>query len=244
MHLKPPRGPRQKKPRFLAQGGLVRWRLGSFPPKEIRIREGRARSLIPDYRDPSFVLSEPVHEQRYLAEHFGASPVRATPSGVLQLLRGGRFDLLHFSGHGAADVEDILGARILLQGRKRGGTVDQQFLTSTEVSENARWTRPGEAGPVVVLNACQTGREGILLTTAGGFANAFLDAGASAFVSCLWSVHQQPSRASSRSSTTSCWTGRPWRWPPRERARRPGSGRCDLARLRRLRTSRRRTHRS
>ena len=195
VHLKPPRGPRQKKPRFLAQGGLVRWRLGSFPPKEIRIREGRARSLIPDYRDPSFVLSEPVHEQRYLAEHFGASPVRATPSGVLQLLRGGRFDLLHFSGHGAADVEDILGARILLQGRKRGTERRAAVPHATEVSENARWTRPGEAGPVVVLNACQTGREGILLTTAGGFADAFLDAGASAFVSCLWSVHQQPSRA-------------------------------------------------
>jgi hypothetical protein len=195
VHLKPPRGPRQKKPRFLAQGGLVRWRLGSFPPKEIRIRKGRARSLIPDYRDPSFVLSEPVHEQRYLTEHFGASPVRATPSGVLQLLRGGRFDLLHFSGHGAADMEHILGARILLQGRKRGRSVEPQFLSATEVSENARWTRPGEAGPVVVLNACQTGREGILLTTAGGFADAFLDAGASAFISCLWSVHQQPSRA-------------------------------------------------
>jgi hypothetical protein len=195
VHLKPPSGPRQQKPRFLAQGGLVRWRLGSFPPKEIRIRKGRARSLIPDYRDPIFALSEPVHEQRYLTERFGASPVRATPSGVVQLLRGGGFDLLHFSGHGAADVEDILGARILLQGRKRGRTVEPQFLSATEVSENARWTRPGEPGPVVVLNACQTGREGILLTTAGGFADAFLDAGASAFVSCLWSVHQQPSRA-------------------------------------------------
>ena len=194
VHLKPPTGPRPKKPWFLAQGGLVRWRLGSFPPKEIRIRDGRARSLIPDYRDPSFVLSEPVHEQRYLAEHFGASPVRATPTGVLQLLRGGQFDLLHFSGHGAADMEDILGARILLQGRRRGRAVEPQFLSATEVSENARWTRQGDAGPVVVLNACQTGREGILLTTAGGFADAFLDAGASAFVSCLWSVHQQPSR--------------------------------------------------
>ena len=194
VHLKPPTGPRQREPRFLAQGGLVRWRLGSFPPKELRVREGRARTLIPDYRDPQFALSEPVHEARYLEERFGAKPVRATPTGVVQLLRGGRFDLLHFSGHGAADVEEILGARILLQGRKRGRTVEPQFLNATEVSENVRWARPGEAGPVVVLNACQTGREGILLTTAGGFADAFLDAGASAFISCLWSVHQQPSR--------------------------------------------------
>ena len=45
-----------------------------------------------------------------------------------------------------------------------------------------------------MLNACQTGQAGELLTTVGGFAKAFLDAGASAFVSCLWSVHEQPSR--------------------------------------------------
>ena len=92
-------------------------------------------------------------------------------------------------------MEHILGARVLLQGRKRGRTVEQQYLSATDVSENARWAPNGKAGPVVVLNACQTGREGILLTTAGGFADAFLDAGAAAFVSCLWSVHQQPSRA-------------------------------------------------
>ena len=45
-----------------------------------------------------------------------------------------------------------------------------------------------------MLNACQVGQAGELLTTVGGFAKAFLDAGASAFVSCLWSVHEQPSR--------------------------------------------------
>ena len=45
-----------------------------------------------------------------------------------------------------------------------------------------------------MLNACQAGRAGELLTTVGGFAKAFLDAGASAFVSCLWSVQEQPSR--------------------------------------------------
>jgi len=106
----------------------------------------------------------------------------------------GKFDLLHFSGHGAADPDDILDAKLLLQGRKRGGTVEAQYLGATTVSENATWTRKGEPGPLVVLNACQVGRAGELLTTVGGFAQAFLDAGASAFVSCLWSVQQEPSR--------------------------------------------------
>ena len=59
VHLKPPNGPRPAKPRFLAQSGLVRWQLGSFPPREMRVREGHARSLCPDYRDPRFALTEP-----------------------------------------------------------------------------------------------------------------------------------------------------------------------------------------
>jgi hypothetical protein len=194
VHLKPPTGPRQTTPRFLAQGGLVRWQLGSFPPKEMRVRSGRARSLCPAYLDPRFALTEPVHEQEFLEQRFGASKVTATPAGVRDLLRSGRFDLLHFSGHGAADPDNVMNARVLLRGRKRGGDVEPQYLGSTTVSENAAWAKKGDPGPLVVLNACQTGQAGELLTTVGGFAKAFLDAGASAFVSCLWSVHEQPSR--------------------------------------------------
>lgn len=194
LHLKPPRGNRPRTPRFLAQGGLVRWRLGSFPPREIRVRRDRARWLIPDYRDPRFALPEAQLERDYLERHFGAREVAATPAKAVQLLRGGRFDLLHFSGHGAADPEEILGARVLLQGRKRGRDVEAQYLTATEVSENVAWADSGQAGPLVVLNACQVGADGLLLTTAGGFADAFLDAGAAAFVSCLWNVHDAPSR--------------------------------------------------
>ncbi len=194
VHLKPPKGPRPAKPRFLAQSGMVRWQLGSFPPREMRVRAGRARSLCPDYRDPRFTLTEPVLERLFLEDRFQATSVTATPTGVRELLRTGQFDLLHFSGHGAADPDDILDAKLLLQGRKRGGTVVAQYLGATTVSENAALAREGEPGPLVVLNACQVGRAGDLLTTVGGFAHAFLDAGASAFVSCLWSVRQEPSR--------------------------------------------------
>ena len=83
---------------------MVRWQPGSFPPKEMRVRDGRARSLVPAYKDPSFALTAPVHEREFLAEKFRATKVTATPTGVRQLLRSGRFDLLHFSGHGAKVV--------------------------------------------------------------------------------------------------------------------------------------------
>jgi hypothetical protein len=194
VHLKPPVGRREELPRFLAQGGLVRWQFQGFPPKVLPVRQGRARSLCPSYLDPKYALTEPALEEQYLTEHFGAKPVRATPSGVADVLRSGRFDLLHFSGHGAADPEDIVDAKVLLAGRRRGRTIVPQYLSATTVSENASWGADGRPGPVVVLNACQVGRGGEQLSTAGGFAKAFLEAGASAFVSCLWSVREEPSR--------------------------------------------------
>jgi hypothetical protein len=194
VHLKPPRGKRGTQPRFLASGGMVRWQLGSFPPQRMRVRRGRARSICPVYANPMFKNDVGVAEAGYLRERFGAKPVTATPVGVERLLRGGGFDLLHFSGHGAADADDISEAKVLLRGRKRGSTVLEQYLSATDVSQNLDWTDPGVTGPLVVFNACQTGRSGELLTTVGGFAKAFLDAGASAFVSCLWSVQEEPAR--------------------------------------------------
>ena len=194
VHLKPARGKRGTKPRFLASGGLVRWQLGSFPPREVRVRRGRARSICPVYANPMFKNDVGVAEAGYLRERFGAKPVTATPSGVERLLRGGGFDLLHFSGHGAARSEAIADAKVLLRGQRRGSRVREQYLSSTDVSQNVDWTDPGVTGPLVVLNACQTGRSGELFTTVGGFARAFLDAGASAFVSCLWSVQEEPAR--------------------------------------------------
>ncbi len=193
VHLDPPKGPRPAKPRFLAQTGLVRWHLDSFPPREMQVRHDHARSLCPDYRDPRFMLVEPLREQEFLEERLGTKVVTATPAGVRSLLRSGSFDLLHFSGHGAVDPDDTLDAKLLLRGRRRGSTVDPEYLAATTVSANAAWRRRDEKGPLVVLNACQVGRPGELVTTVGGFARAFLDAGASAFVACLWSVQQEPS---------------------------------------------------
>ncbi len=241
VHLKPPTGPREEKPRFLAQGGLVRWQPGSFPPREMRVRAGQARSLVPSYKDPRFALTEPVHEEAFLAEKFGATKVTATPTGVRTLLRSGAFDLLHFSGHGAADPAGIETAKLLMQGLKRAGTVEPQYLGATTVSENATWASQGTPGPVVVLNACQAGQAGALLTTVGGFAKAFLDAGASAFVSCLWSVHEQPSRIFVEKLYDELLAGshdeRRHHEGPRRRSR---GRRRHLARLRRLRPARRR----
>jgi CHAT domain-containing protein len=63
-------------------------------------------------------------------------------------------------------------------------------LRVTVAAQNFRVT--SQPGPVVVLNACQAGRLGHQLASIGGFAQAFLSGGASAFISSLWSVGDAP----------------------------------------------------
>lgn len=85
-------------------------------------------------------------------------------------------------------------AVLLIDGRKVDGNFTTEFLSATTVAENAKLSSADGAGPLVVLNACQGGIGGEQLSSLGGFARAFLEAGAQAFVACLWSVKQQPSR--------------------------------------------------
>ncbi len=49
--------------------------------------------------------------------------------------------------------------------------------------------------PLVFVNACQVGRLGYKLTGLGGFAQAFLTAGAGVFAGTLWSVGDHPAGA-------------------------------------------------
>lgn len=195
VHLKPPTGPRQKAARFLGQLGLIRWRFAPFPAQPaLRARVGRIFSVCPDYDDDTLDLDQLALEAQFLTTTLGATAVPATEQKVRALLRRREgLDVLHFSGHGTADPEHIGDAKIVLAGRTVGGALVADYLSSTSVAENARLGRDG-AGPLVVLNACQVGQSGAQLSSLGGFARAFLDAGASAFVSCLWSVNQVPAR--------------------------------------------------
>lgn len=192
VHLKPPTGPRQAEPRFLAQYGLLRWQFVPFPANpRLHARAGRVFSLCPRQLDGDKILVEAIAEAEFLKDKLGATDLRATNRAVERLLRSGNFDVLHFSGHGLADTEDVADAKIMLDNRTVGGDVVHQFLSATTVAETAELTA---AGPLVVINACQTGRGGVQLSSMGGFAAAFLAAGAQAFVACLWSVRKQPSR--------------------------------------------------
>jgi hypothetical protein len=196
VHLKPPgQTSLPDETMFLGQMGLVRWLYGSFPPQAIKIRKGRSRYVIPNYPDQRYHLPQAAQEFQFLEQTFQAQAVEPQSNPVRELLYSGEFDLLHFAGHGTADQGSIGNAKLLMQGRMEGGKYISTTLTATTVEQFSR-LKSGEDGnrPIVVLNACQIGREGSGLTSIGGFSQAFLTGGAGVFVGPLWSVYDRPAR--------------------------------------------------
>lgn len=106
-------------------------------------------------------------------------------SAVFSKLAAGEHDGWHFIGHGAASGVD--------SDLWRFDLADGTSLHPGDLSGEA-WGL-GEVAPLVFLNACETGQGGRTLTGAGGWASAFVQAGAGAFVGSLWEV---PDRSAKR----------------------------------------------
>lgn len=178
---------------FLAQMGLVRWlySCGRFPPQTILIRKGEVRYIIPHYPDTRYRLPQAEKEQKYLEDTFKARPIASNSLDVRSSLQAGSFDLLHFAGHGTAEQGNIANAKLMLEGRIEGNQCIRDYLSVTTVGQ---FSRLASRRPIVVLNACQIGREGHTLTGISGFAEAFLRGGAGAFVGPLWSVGDYPAK--------------------------------------------------
>lgn len=148
--------------------------------------------MIPHYPDSRYRLPQAEQEYQFLETKFAAKPVEPQLPPVRQLLAEGNFDLLHFAGHGLAEQTNIANAQLMLQGRIENGRYIPAYLTATTVEQYSNFNRDNR--PIVVLNACQIGREGYTLTSIGGFAQSFLKGGAGAFVGPLWSVGDTPAR--------------------------------------------------
>jgi hypothetical protein len=193
--------------RFLAEYGVCRWLYGAAPVRALTVRPNRALSVVPHYPDSWKLASAEDVEEPYLRKTLGAVPVQpADHAKVLALLRGpGAFDLIHFACHGQADLADIGSSQLLLQGEiltdsqgKRQWAQDP--LEASTVRQFANLRDVDGSRPLIVVNACQTGRAGYTLTEVGGFASAFLGTRegsgdsrgqAAAFVGALWSIGDQ-----------------------------------------------------
>jgi hypothetical protein len=177
---------------FLAEKGLVRWLAedDKFPPLKLRLRDGKAAYVIPDYPPASnYQLPGAQAECTMLQEVLAATAVVPSSSEVQDAMEiPGRFDILHFACHGLANPSSIWDSGLLMQGQMKDNAYRQDNLMSSQVEAFADLQEPHAPGPLVFLNACQVGRQGYSLTGTGGFARAFVKSGAGAFVSTHWSV--------------------------------------------------------
>ena len=181
---------------FLGQMGLTRWLEGAgrngWPPEQLKVRNDAIRYVIPHYPHPDYQLPEALTEEAFLIAGLGAKPILPDAGEVKQALsRPGNFDILHFACHGRAAINDIADANLLMEGRVENGNYILDSLGATTVSKFSRLAQQDQ-GPLIILNACQAGLQGYKLTGIGGFANAFLMAGAGAFVGALWSIGDHP----------------------------------------------------
>lgn len=187
LHLHAPGDVLPDEPLFLGQLGLVRWLYGTWPPATLRVHNGQARYVIPRYPVEKYVLKEAEKERAYLEATFAASPVTPQLNEVRELLgKPGGFDLLHYSCHGANDTH-AADAQLMLQGRVVNGVYYPAMLKAVVVHSHGKFGNDGSR-PLVVINACQVGESRASLTSLGGFAAAFIERGAGAFVAPLWSV--------------------------------------------------------
>lgn len=192
--------------RFFGELGLCRWLYGAPPVCSITVGARGARYVIPAYPDPQLRLPGAEGPERQMLEsELGATAVPPRHDTIVDLLRQpGAFDLLHFACHGKAEAQDIDAAALLLEGElfqtPRGQTWGKESLLASTVDQVANLMRADGNRPLVVVNACQTGRLGYALTGLGGFATAFLGTRegtgssrgkAGAFVGALWSVGDQ-----------------------------------------------------
>ncbi|HEU4729941.1 MAG TPA: CHAT domain-containing protein, partial [Kofleriaceae bacterium] len=105
-------------------------------------------------------------------------PIKAEEVELRLALASGRFDAIHFAGHGVAGATSADRAEIRLEA---GSRLRPEDLTGEVANLHKR-------SPIVFLNACEIGRAGMGLTQPGGWPRGFLTAGAGAFIGPLWNV--------------------------------------------------------
>jgi len=205
LYLKQPGKPAKPDSCFLVEKGMLRWvsNMG-FAPTHIRLRDNHFKFVVPKYPESSgHALPGAQAEAKMLKKKFGATAIKPDSKSVKKVLSTpGTADILHFACHGLADPESIWNSGLMMQGKMQDGEYKKDNLNNEWTSTFADLRDESGGAPMVFLNACQIGRQGYNLTGTGGFAQAFVRAGASAFIGSHWSVGDAPAVAFSQTLYT------------------------------------------
>jgi CHAT domain-containing protein len=186
----------QKADFLVEQVALSRW-LARPLPAELEVT---AAALVA----PEVTLSNVQAETTFFTElsqqhHVNLQGPLDERDQVIDSLRDGQFQLLHFATHGSFN----------------GGNADQSELTLADGSLTPADLMGGDLRglrtrrPLVFLNACHSGQVGLSLTGLGGWADKFFrEARASAFVGTLWEVSDNLAAEFARSFYTALAEGK------------------------------------
>jgi hypothetical protein len=182
--------------RFLCEYGLVRTLSDEMPPRVLPMRDWA-------YLGATFPLDSfpPVGAEldyftKTSAESLrghGITPkaIAATRDSFYDALTNGDFDVLHISCHAESAHQAIDRASLIIGDETvPGDTRPRPVEVDTIIVETEARLR--KRRPLVFLNACETGRVGVVLTAWGGWPNVFLRQGAGAFVGESWAVRDKP----------------------------------------------------
>lgn len=170
---------------FLGERGVTRRWPNVVGVRSLAVRRDRRFLVAPSYPDtPGRFLPRGASEAEFVETRYGAQRISADLASMSELIRGGDYDLLHFVGHGWSSFGPIDDATLLLD--------DSEFVAErTPTGFTSQMVRRSDRHPVVFLNGCETGR---ISTCIGGFAVAFMEAGAGLFIGTQWEVEDGPAR--------------------------------------------------
>lgn len=174
------RGPAFNDPPLCEKFLLARWLSGPAAPNTLSFDNAVV------VRPPSN-LEAAHHEEDYLlslpsqSSHIREMSSLNTVAAILDSFRSGETNLYHFVCHGNIDQTDPDESKLKLE---------DGFLRVNQITGEKR-SGLRKAKPFVFLNACYSGDLGYGLTRLGGWAQRFIDSGASAFIGTLWAVHDQ-----------------------------------------------------
>ncbi len=169
----------QKAGFLVEQFTLSRWLARPLPPG---VDVKQAALVMPNLNLIFVQKEKEFFDEFSQKEHFDLQGPLQARDEVIDSLRAGGFQLMHFATHGAFDETNADQSELSLV----GGSLTPADLMGSDL----RGVR--SARPIIFLNACHSGQVALSLTGLGGWADKFFrEARASAFVGTLWEVNDE-----------------------------------------------------
>lgn len=173
---------------------IARWITNSREARPVRLPRGDIAALAPDYSLRGRTLKPlpaAADEAEMLVRDFQALRISGSKREVLRILQDvprHAFSVLHFAGHGSFSPDNASLSVLHLE---------DADLLSLEIRRAE--TLVGDVRhPLVFLNACEGGATGAVLSSVGGWAEAFLCRHFGGVIAPLWSVYDEDAREVSR----------------------------------------------